>query len=122
MPCQGIFHEDERGEKRSDQNCILVKPTIGKVNTSFVALLSDLTQDSDILAELDVPPSGIQSVLTPPEYPKSMADHPIAVHDDPGKAKVMTYYCFQLMMRKSLNDIQTELYSKSRRIILLFAL
>lgn len=76
--------------------------------------MSRLTGGSDILAELDVPPSGIQSVLSPPEYPKSMADHPVAVHDDPGKAKVMTYYCFQLMMRKSLNDIQTELYSKSR--------
>ncbi|KAL9070901.1 MAG: hypothetical protein Q9161_004543 [Pseudevernia consocians] len=75
-----------------------------------IAFWSSLQLESDILAELDVPPSGIQSVLTPPEYPKSMADHPIAVYDDPGKAKVMTYYCFQLMMRKSLNDIQTELY------------
>ena len=80
--------------------------------------LSHLIDDSDILAELDVPPSGIQSVLTPPEYPKSMADHPTAIYDDPSKAKVMTYYCFQLMMRKSLNDIQTELYSKSRKRIL----
>lgn len=75
-----------------------------------IAFWSSLQLESDILAELDVPPSGIQSVTTPPEYPKSMADHPIAVYDDPGKAKVMTYYCFQLMMRKSLNDIQTELY------------
>ena len=46
-----------------------------------------------------------------------MPDHPIAVYDDPSKAKVMTYYCFQLMMRKSLNDIQTELYSKSQKDI-----
>ena len=84
----------------------------------LIILVPHLTSGSDILAELDVPPSGIQSVLTPPEYPKSMADHPVTVYDDPSKAKVMTYYCFQLMMRKSLNDIQTELYSESRRGIL----
>ena len=72
-----------------------------------------LTSDSDILAELDIPPSGIQEVQEVVPYPKG----PTAPGDLVGEAQtpdILLYYSAQLYMRKLLNDIQKELYQESK--------
>jgi len=66
------------------------------------------------LAELDIPPSGIQEVQQDVPYPKGTMDQGEFVHGDTGRPEVMVYYSFQLHMRKLLNDIQKELYQQSR--------
>ncbi|KAL8772140.1 MAG: hypothetical protein Q9209_002575 [Squamulea sp. 1 TL-2023] len=68
--------------------------------------------ESDILAELDLPRSGIQNI-TSVEYPKGfMNDFEKA--DMPDSAipnqTIMWYYSGQIHIRNMLNDIQSELY------------
>ena len=67
---------------------------------------------SDILAELDIPPSGIQEV-NDVQYPKGALDQGDFFHGETDRPAVMIYYSFQLHMRKLLNDIQKELYQES---------
>ncbi|KAL8832185.1 MAG: hypothetical protein Q9170_004983 [Blastenia crenularia] len=67
--------------------------------------------ESDILAELDLPRSGIQDILL--DYPKGfMGDFEKA--DMPDSAfpyqTIMWYYSGQIHIRNMLNDIQNELY------------
>ena len=68
---------------------------------------------SDILAELDIPPSGIQEVQQDVPYPKGTMHQGEFFHSDTDRPAVMVYYSFQLHMRKLLNDIQKELYQES---------
>ncbi|KAL8999803.1 MAG: hypothetical protein Q9169_001476 [Polycauliona sp. 2 TL-2023] len=68
--------------------------------------------ESDILAELDLPRSGIQNIGTV-EYPKGFMDD-FEKADMPDSAMpnqtMMWYYSGQIHIRNMLNDIQSELY------------
>ncbi|KAK4693532.1 hypothetical protein P7C71_g3888, partial [Lecanoromycetidae sp. Uapishka_2] len=77
-----------------------------------LAFWTSLQLESDILAELDIPPSGIQEVQQDVPYPKGTMGQGDFVHGDTGRPDVMAYYSFQLLMRKTLNDIQKELYQE----------
>ncbi|KAL8719341.1 MAG: hypothetical protein Q9225_003642 [Loekoesia sp. 1 TL-2023] len=67
--------------------------------------------ESDILAELDLPRSGIQDI--PLDYPKGFMDD-FEKADMPDSAipyqTIMLYYSGQIHIRNMLNDIQSELY------------
>ena len=69
--------------------------------------------DSDILAELDIPPSGIQEVQADVPYPKGTSDPGGLSSGEAETSEIMTYYSAQLYLRKLLNDIQKELYQES---------
>lgn len=77
-----------------------------------LAFWTSLQLESDILAELDIPPSGIQEVQEDVPYPKGTMGQGEFVHGDTGRPEVMVYYSAQLYMRKLLNDIQKELYQE----------
>lgn len=66
---------------------------------------------SDILAELDLPRSGIQDIQQ--DYPKGFMDD-FEKADMPDSAipyqTIMWYYSGQIHIRNMLNDIQSELY------------
>ncbi|KAL8681305.1 MAG: hypothetical protein Q9186_002569 [Xanthomendoza sp. 1 TL-2023] len=68
--------------------------------------------ESDILAELDLPRSGIQNIMSV-EYPKGFMDD-FEKADMPDLAipnqTIMWYYSGQIHIRNMLNDIQSELY------------
>jgi hypothetical protein len=68
---------------------------------------------SDILAELDIPPSGIQEVQDAVQYPQTTMAPGAATNGESEPSEVMVYYAAQLHMRKLLNDIQKELYQES---------
>lgn len=82
------------------------------MHTSLCGL--NLIVDSDILAELDIPPSGIQEVAEEVPYPKLNIDTAGAVNGEVGRPDIMQYYQFQLYLRRRLNEIQKELYKESR--------
>ncbi|KAL8733456.1 MAG: hypothetical protein Q9166_002082 [cf. Caloplaca sp. 2 TL-2023] len=67
--------------------------------------------ESDILAELDLPRSGIQNITL--DYPKGFMDD-FEKADMPDSAipnqTIMWYYSGQIHIRNMLNDIQSELY------------
>ncbi|KAL8990997.1 MAG: hypothetical protein Q9177_000476 [Variospora cf. flavescens] len=67
--------------------------------------------ESDILAELDLPRSGIQDISL--DYPKGFMDD-FEKADMPNSAipyqKIMWYYSGQIHIRNMLNKIQSELY------------
>ncbi|KAL8857140.1 MAG: hypothetical protein Q9178_006316 [Gyalolechia marmorata] len=67
--------------------------------------------ESDILAELDLPRSGIQNITL--DYPKGFMDD-FEKADMPDSAMpnqtMMWYYSGQIHIRNMLNDIQSELY------------
>lgn len=77
-----------------------------------LAFWTSLQLESDILAELDIPPSGIQEVQQDVPYPKGTVGQGELVDGDTSRPEVMVYYSFQLHMRKLLNDIQKELYQE----------
>ncbi|KAL8736900.1 MAG: hypothetical protein Q9181_002218 [Wetmoreana brouardii] len=67
--------------------------------------------ESDILAELDLPRSGIQDIIL--DYPKGFMDD-FGTADMPDSAipnqTIMWYYSGQIHIRNMLNNIQRELY------------
>ena len=73
--------------------------------------------NSDILAELDLPRSGIQNIGNV-EYPKGFMDD-FEKADMPDSAvpnqTMMWYYSGQIHIRNMLNDIQSELYPPEGR-------
>ncbi len=76
--------------------------------------------ESDILAELDLPGSGIQDIVL--EYPKGfseLADFENIDnqgHNAPGAVrKMMSYYSFQIHIRNSLNSMQKDLHPPENR-------
>ena len=68
-----------------------------------------MTPYSDILAELDLPRSGIQDI-TDVQYPNDYVKPGEYHHWDTDK-KIMGYYSGQIHIRNSLNMIQTDLYA-----------
>ena len=73
-----------------------------------------LTCNSDILAELDIPPSGIQEVQDVVPYPKGTMTPGGYLQGEAQPPEILIYYSAQLYMRKLLNDIQKELYQESK--------
>lgn len=76
--------------------------------------------ESDILAELDLPRSGIQDIEL--EYPKGFSELADFEHIDnqgfnvPGAVqKMMSYYSFQIHIRNSLNSMQKDLHPPEDR-------
>jgi hypothetical protein len=76
--------------------------------------------ESDILAELDLPRSGIQDMEL--EYPKGFSELADFEHIDnqgvnvPGAVKkMMSYYSFQIHIRNSLNSMQKDLHPPENR-------
>lgn len=73
--------------------------------------------EGDILAELDLPPSGIQNIEM--EYPKGfteLADFDNQGYNVPGAVqKMMSYYSFQIHIRNSLNNMQKDLHPPENR-------
>jgi len=65
-------------------------------------------QVSDILAELDLPRSGIQDIREV-EYPNDYVEPGDYHHWDSDKL-IMGYYSGQIHIRNALNDIQNDLY------------
>ena len=78
-----------------------------------------LTLNSDILAELDLPPSGISSWESRiKEFPSSiivvLGDLPQTL--DPNTSeRVVMYYSAQVGLRKLLNDVRASLYKSTDR-------
>ena len=86
----------------------------------LLQLVSVLTLgNSDILAELDLPRSGIQNIGNV-EYPKGFMDD-FEKADMPESAvpnqTMMWYYSGQIHIRNMLNDIQSELYPPKGRCL-----
>ena len=77
-----------------------------------------LTSTSDILAELDIPPSGIQEVQDVVPYPKGTMAPGGYIPGEVQPPEILLYYSAQLYLRKLLNDIQKELYQESKSRIL----
>lgn len=71
-------------------------------------------RNSDILAELDIPPSGIQEVQDAVQYPKITMAPSAPIDGETEPSEIMMYYAAQLHMRKLLNNIQKELYKESQ--------
>lgn len=69
-----------------------------------------LTFISDILAELDLPRSGIQDIREVP-YPKGYIEPMNYSTWDNTETQVMGYYSGQIHIRNQLNDIQKDLYA-----------
>lgn len=70
-------------------------------------------RNSDILAELDIPPSGIQDVQDAVQYPTITMAPSTSIDGETEPSEIMMYYAAQLHMRKLLNNIQKELYQES---------
>jgi len=65
---------------------------------------------SDILAELDLPASGISRLEGRMNFPKGVFAHtiPNEIHDP--ITMMMLYYSAQIHLRKVLNRVHTDLY------------
>ena len=66
---------------------------------------------SDILAELDLPRSGIQAQSGTVSYPRGYIEPEDYNSWDCAETQVMGYYSGQIHIRNQLNDIQKELYA-----------
>lgn len=79
-----------------------------------VLICSSLTPTfSDILAEFDFQPSGIRKIENV-NYPDGYFPEDEATTGDvPPKSLVMSYYSYQLHLRKLLDTIQQEVYAPS---------
>ena len=69
---------------------------------------------SDILAELDLPQSGIKDIIGV-KYPVGYAEQVEGPADLPDSStKIMLFYYAQLQLRARLNEIQNNLYPPDR--------
>lgn len=76
-----------------------------------------LTTRSDILAELDLPQSGIQNVHGI-DYPKGFVEQANFVHSDTPATMMMMYYSGQIHIRGILNHIQSNLHRPGSAFLL----
>lgn len=85
---------------------------IGKVKArveAYVPYSPTLTTTSDILAELDLPRSGIQDVVGV-KYPKAFVEEAELKRMDDEDSTMMFYYSGQIHIRNVLNQIQSNLH------------
>jgi hypothetical protein len=69
-----------------------------------------LQLESDILAELDLPASGISRLEGRMSFPRGVFVHYIPNEIDSPVMKMMYYYSAQIHLRKVLNRVHTDLY------------
>lgn len=81
---------------------------------SYPVVLLLTSPNSDILAELDIPPSGVQDVQDAVQYPTITMAPSTSIDGETEPSEIMMYYAAQLHMRKLLNNIQKELYQESQ--------
>ena len=65
---------------------------------------------SDILAELDLPASGISRLESRMNSPNGTTAHSVPNEIDSPAAMMMYYYMAQIVLRKTLNRVHTDLY------------
>lgn len=95
--------------------CFLAKETLtphtsdNRKNSIRLVFHTALQLESDILAEIDFPPSGIRQI---PDiaYPYAAAS------DSPGKKEIMTFYASQLSLRNLLDDTQPDIYPPGKNL------
>lgn len=75
-----------------------------------VSTRSDIDYLSDILAELDLPASGISRLEGRMEFPKAVYAHSIPNEIEAPDTLMMMYYSAQIHLRKVLNRVHTNLY------------
>lgn len=68
-----------------------------------------LTDGSDILAELDLPQSGVQRV-NGMDYPKGFVEQANFMSSNSPATKIMLFYSGQIHVRGILNNIQQDLH------------
>jgi hypothetical protein len=66
--------------------------------------------DSDILAELDLPASGISRSESRIAFPKGVFTYVLPNEIRPPNTMMMFYYSAQIHLRKALNRVHTDLY------------
>lgn len=72
---------------------------------------------SDILAELDLPPSGITRFENIIPYPKQVnLELPAKVVDPAATQMILLYYSTQIVLRKILNLVHKELYREDKKL------
>lgn len=113
---QALFQAHEGAERRPHQTCILDKFAIREVRSrcGLKSRILVLNSHSDILAELDIPPSGIQEVQDVVPYPRGTMTPGGYLPGAAQPPEILLYYSAQLYLRKLLNDIQKELYQESK--------
>ena len=91
-------------------------PTTRKVRfSSSISRVWLIDFHSDVLAELDLKPSGISGIQDDEEkkidYPKISDDSIIFLNQELSPEQRMeVYYSFQLILRKGMNEWQVQLY------------
>ncbi|WEW57904.1 hypothetical protein PRK78_003371 [Emydomyces testavorans] len=73
-----------------------------------------LQLESDILAELDLPASGISRSEGRMEFPKAVFAHSIPNEMEAPDTLMMMYYLAQIHLRKVLNQVHTHLYKAEK--------
>ncbi|EAS35563.3 C6 zinc finger domain-containing protein [Coccidioides immitis RS] len=73
-----------------------------------------LQLESDILAELDLPASGISRLEGRMEFPKAVFAHSIPNEIEAPDTLMMMYYSAQIHLRKVLNRVHTNLYKTEK--------
>lgn len=71
--------------------------------------------DSDILAELDLPASGISRMEDTMRLPKGIHFLPEGMPVEKEQIDIMFYYSAQVSLRKILNKVHFELYKEERK-------
>ncbi|KAL9123958.1 MAG: hypothetical protein Q9217_006666 [Psora testacea] len=96
--------------------CILARdPTLrsypsSRQNSIRLAFYTALQLESDILAEIDFPPSGIRNI-SGVEYPHGyFPEDAQPPQDTPRKSQVMIFYTYQLHLRNLLDATQQDVY------------
>ena len=106
--CQILIESTEYkdGEKDSDK---MTKPRRNLINFAF---WSCLQLESDILAEVDLPPSGITRYegRQHQEMPTGITLDNIP--ESTGHADILRFYSYQVQLRRTMNDIHSMLYGK----------
>ncbi|KAG8532589.1 uncharacterized protein KY384_002466 [Bacidia gigantensis] len=88
----------------------LPKLSTARQNSVRLAFYTASQLESDILAEIDLPPSGIRKLDSVP-YPDGYYPDDVEISsDDQSKSLVMQFYSYQLHLRKLLDWIQLEVY------------
>ncbi|TGZ81366.1 hypothetical protein EX30DRAFT_348572 [Ascodesmis nigricans] len=105
---------------------ILVRQRLEKETDEFTkdmilrAYWSCLQLESDILAELDLPPSGISRLEDTLPLPLGLSKPVTSTEVSPDNPLIWLYYLAQIALRKLLNRVHTALYkqsqSKTRRL------
>ncbi|KAI1979758.1 hypothetical protein LOZ53_006733 [Ophidiomyces ophidiicola] len=91
-----------------------VMPDGARKDLITFAFWTCLQLESDILAELDLPASGISRLEGRMEFPKAVFAHSIPNELEAPDTLMMMYYSAQIHLRKVLNRVHTNLYKTEK--------